>query len=373
MILKRLFSLMIFLFAVFLFSSKIVLAAPFSNAAIYSVDATSSGGGFLPATDIIPPGTVTNLFASSSERQIKLFWINPLDGDLAGVKIYRKVDSPPASQNDSLATVVYQGKAQSFIDVADFEKGKTYYYSIYAYDVKLNYSNARTTSVRFELNGIILETESTRSENNKVEISTPTSGMVTNLIGAGSAVVERVTAEEAKNLVEEEIVVELTEAEKKIYAKIVTLAATPLAQREKNDIARFVHSGTPTTKNIGAGERGGCIASFYSAFGLLPSGQFDWQEVIKIANGRWTTQRSSVAENAAKAQFKKVYGRDPNMSKQNDNAAVTVMAYGLRPALRSANSEKTAIKTFHYFYNVSPTSAWQWDIVRAIAYSGVKR
>ncbi|MFA5248635.1 MAG: hypothetical protein WC415_05515, partial [Patescibacteria group bacterium] len=88
---------------------------------------------------------------------------------------------------------------------------------------------------------------------------------------------------------------------------------------------------------------------------------------------RGTTQRSLTAENRAKVQFKKVYLREANMNQANDNAAVTVMAYGLRPANRNMKSEKVAILTFKYIYKKAPVSAEEWDVVRAIAYSGAKR
>ena len=61
------------------------------------------------------------------------------------------------------------------------------------------------------------------------------------------------------------------------------------------------------------------------------------------------------------------------MNDPHDNAAVTVMAYGLRPANRNLNSEKAAIFTFKYIYKKSPATAEEWDVVRAIAYSGAKR
>ena len=61
------------------------------------------------------------------------------------------------------------------------------------------------------------------------------------------------------------------------------------------------------------------------------------------------------------------------MDNQNDNAAVTVMAYGLRPSNRNLNSEKAAILAFKYFIKHAPVSAIDWDTVRAIAYSGAKR
>jgi hypothetical protein len=61
------------------------------------------------------------------------------------------------------------------------------------------------------------------------------------------------------------------------------------------------------------------------------------------------------------------------MNNANDNAAVTIMAYGLRPAGRNLNSEKAAILSFKYIYKKNPITAEEWDVVRAIAYSGAKR
>jgi hypothetical protein len=61
------------------------------------------------------------------------------------------------------------------------------------------------------------------------------------------------------------------------------------------------------------------------------------------------------------------------MAKANDNAAVTIMAYGLRNTVRNTDSEKASIKTFNAIYKKTPVSAIDWDIVRAIAYSGAKR
>jgi len=138
-------------------------------------------------------------------------------------------------------------------------------------------------------------------------------------------------------------------------------------------ITKFVTYGTYTTANLGAGERGGVVNSFKTAFGKLPETNNDWNDVIKIANGRWPSQTSATAENAAKVAFKKIYKRDASMANANDNAAVTVMAYGLRPTARNLNSEKAAIRSFKAIYGTNPTTAANWDIVRAIAYSGAKR
>jgi len=155
---------------------------------------------------------------------------------------------------------------------------------------------------------------------------------------------------------------------------------TPLVSGLKNvttqvkaAITNFVTYGTPTTKILGAGERAGVVNSYKSAFGKVPAAEADWSDVIKIGNGRWPTARSATAETNAAKEFKKIYNRTANMAQANDNAAVTVISYGLRPANRNTNSEKAAIKSFKAIYGHAPVSATAWDIVRAIAYSGAKR
>ncbi len=196
---------------------------------------------------------------------------------------------------------------------------------------------------------------------------------VTSLIGVPGPQADAITKQETEDLLTDLKEVPLTDIEKIIYQKIVALAERTLTQDDKYAIAYFIHYGTPTTVIIGAGERGGSIASFRAAFGRLPNSFLDWQDVIKIANGRWPTQRSQSAEEKARLKFKKIYLRDPNMKDAHDNAGVTVMAYGLRPAQRSLESEKASIKSFKYIYKKNPATAEEWDIVRAIAYSGAKR
>jgi hypothetical protein len=61
------------------------------------------------------------------------------------------------------------------------------------------------------------------------------------------------------------------------------------------------------------------------------------------------------------------------MDNANDNAAVTVIAYGLRPSDRKTESEESAIVIFKNIYDYNPTSALDWDVVRAVAYSGAIR
>ena len=157
------------------------------------------------------------------------------------------------------------------------------------------------------------------------------------------------------------------------YTTPITKGLGGLTQSQIYAINNFILYGTPTTKILGAGERAGVINSYIKAFGKAPKSEEELKDAVAIANGRWPGETSASAEEQAKAQFKKIYLRDANMSQPNDNAAVTVIAYGLRPADRNLASESAAIKIFRGIFKYNPTSALDWDEVRAIAYSGATR
>lgn len=166
------------------------------------------------------------------------------------------------------------------------------------------------------------------------------------------------------------------EAQKKGMEKYIpnlTSGIENLTNENKYAVNNFIVYGTISTRILGAGERAGVVNSYKKAFGKLPITQSEWEDCIAIGNGRWPGEKSEKAEGDAKVEFKKVYKRDADMNNANDNAAVTVMAYGLRPSNRNLESEKVAIKTFEHIYEYAPSSALDWDIVRAIAYSGATR
>lgn len=151
----------------------------------------------------------------------------------------------------------------------------------------------------------------------------------------------------------------------------IDLNSLPLKQQYA--LTNFITYGSQSTAWLGWGERAGVLNSYRSAFGRWPETAGDWQDVIKIGNGRWPNARSSAAETKALKIFKNIYKRDANRANRNDDAAVTVIAYGLRPNKRNFDSEKAAIKSFKAIYGYPPTGATDWDAVRAIAYSGAKR
>lgn len=141
-------------------------------------------------------------------------------------------------------------------------------------------------------------------------------------------------------------------------------------------INTFVTYGVDdNTKRLGEGERAAVVNSYQSAYGKLPSSEEELSDVIKIANGRWPSITNTNAENRAKAEFRNIYKREANINNASDNAAVTIMAYGLRQRAenRNLNSESVGLKIFKDIYNRLPQSTNDWNILQAITYSGATR
>jgi len=144
----------------------------------------------------------------------------------------------------------------------------------------------------------------------------------------------------------------------------------------RDALNNFVTYGTDkNTQKLGEGQRAAVLHSYKRAFKALPQDEKDIEDVIKIANGRWPGKRNLTAEKTAKDQFVKVYKRVPNMNDARDNAAVTIITYGLQPKASDRNlaSEKAAIKSYRAIYQADPKDGEDWDIVRAITYSGAAR
>jgi hypothetical protein len=149
-----------------------------------------------------------------------------------------------------------------------------------------------------------------------------------------------------------------------------------LSERVENAINNFITYGVDeNTKKLGAGERAAVIHSFKAAFKKLPETEEELADAIKIANGRWPSLKSEEAERQAKEHFKKIYKRIADMDNPHDNAAITIMAYGLRQRAENRNldNERKAIRIFRHIWKHNPSSTEDWNMVQAIAYSGADR
>ncbi len=149
-----------------------------------------------------------------------------------------------------------------------------------------------------------------------------------------------------------------------------------ISQTAKKSIKNFLTYGANNnTHQLGLGERAAVMHSYKKAFGKLPNKETELEDALKIANGRWPTIRNQKAEVDAKERFQEIYDRIPNMDKSHDNAAVTVMAYGLRQRAenRNLNSEKKGIQIFKSIFGHTPQDTEDWNIMQGITYSGAEK
>jgi len=150
-----------------------------------------------------------------------------------------------------------------------------------------------------------------------------------------------------------------------------------LAEMEILDkVNDFIKFGVDyNSRKLGEGERRAAVYSYQVAFGQIPKNNSEWQDLIKISNGRWPSKRSELAEEKAKKQFKKIYQREANINNEHDNAAIMIMAYGLRQRAerRNLNSERQGISIFKNIYGKYPATTEEWNIMQAITYSGAVR
>jgi hypothetical protein len=165
-------------------------------------------------------------------------------------------------------------------------------------------------------------------------------------------------------------------AAKSRYLKTLIGNPEPISKQAEEALLVFiVYGADANTKKLGAGERAAVAHSYKSAFGKLPESETDFADMIKIANGRWPGAASTAAEQKAGEHFRRIYKREPAANYPKDNAAITVMAYGLRQKAenRNLNSEKIGINTFKNIYHRHPASTEDWNIMQAITYSGAVR
>lgn len=149
-----------------------------------------------------------------------------------------------------------------------------------------------------------------------------------------------------------------------------------ISDKMESALNNFITYGVDiNTQKLGEGERAAVISSYKSAYEKLPTTEAELADAIKIASGRWPSTTSNKAEKKAKEQFAKIYKRIADMNNANDNAAITIMAYGLRQKAeaRNLNSETTGIKTFRNIYGKNPNTTDDWNAMQAITYSGASR
>lgn len=160
------------------------------------------------------------------------------------------------------------------------------------------------------------------------------------------------------------------------YLKSLMSGMSNVTEEMQNAINSFISYGVDdNTKRLGEGERAAVMYSFKSAYGKLPENENDLADAVKIANGRWPSLTNEEAEQKAIKKFEEIYKRYPVLSNSKDDAAIKIMAYGLRQRAENRNlkSEENGIKIFKGIFGNVPNTTEEWNIMQAITYSGAAR
>lgn len=290
-------------------------------------------------------------------------WQNPESEDFANASLFQSEilieDYFSYEAVEAFCDLIYQGPEENF-RASGLAENLPYYFILFVNDNEGQHSKA-----------LVLKKEIFSAEAEKPQTEDGTKS----LIGASSETVNSVSFSEAGIIYNYNKKINPKDSESERLTLFITVKSPhDLSERDKNAIAYFVDSGTPTTILLGAGERTGVLNSYLSAFDKLPRSILEWQDVIKIANGRWPDERNPELEKeAADTAFANIYERRPDPNNPNDSAAITVIAYGLRPAGRNLESEAKATEIYRNIFKKDPVEAFEWDLVRAIAYSGATR
>lgn len=110
---------------------------------IFTVDITgnvSAGKTFFEVPkDNIAPAPVTQLTIQALDSKLTLSWTNPMDADYAGTRVVRNVAATPANETDG--DIVFEGNTKVYTDI-NLTNGTTYFYALFAYDGKNNFSTS---------------------------------------------------------------------------------------------------------------------------------------------------------------------------------------------------------------------------------------
>jgi hypothetical protein len=340
----------------------------------------------------LPDLTVKDIFYNSSKGEINVILVNSQKNNIikndfmikitdqnTGISMQRAVFSY-FKNDEQLYTVPVDLKCtdSNCSQKYDFSKGN-FNFKIEAdfYNV-IEESNENNNSLTKPLTISNSSFSSISSEINKVESSnnnqSQTSVSSLQIVDAANLLYNNEFSQILTSISEQE---DKTKEQtiKNTYLEKLT-SGTNVSEKTKSAINNFITYGVDSnTKKLGAGERAAVVYSYKLAFNKLPQTEVELTDTIRIANGRWPSVTNTEAEKKAKEQFVKIYKRVPDMSDPQDNAAITVMTYGLRQKAenRNLNSEKAGIETFKYIFGHTPGSTEGWNIMQAITYSGSAR
>jgi hypothetical protein len=228
---------------------------------------------------------VSNININRNAESAKIFWIKPVNINFDKAIIFRSdiliEDYFSFEAIEAFCDKIYEGQEENFAD-SGLAQNLSYYYVFFTKNRNNNYSKAVVIkSPAYEKNDF----EENASQTNQ-------------LANANSQIVNEVSFHEAGIIYN--FNKEINEAQNSDSSRlalfIMIKSPHDLKTQDKQAISYFIDSGTPTTIVLGVGERAGVLNSYLSVFDKLPRDVLEWQDVIKIANGRWPDERNIDSE-----------------------------------------------------------------------------
>ncbi|MFA6537363.1 MAG: carboxypeptidase regulatory-like domain-containing protein [Patescibacteria group bacterium] len=366
--------------------------------------------GVTTPTDLTPPSKPTGLTQSSGTgTTVVLDWSNNAEADLLEYEVYRSTSSPVTTSSTQVN--ISQVSSSAFTDNTT-TAWTSYYYTATAVDDSGNESTVadevQMCSTKTVSNGtvsascaITCDSGYTQSGNScvassrhaaytgdtPVETPAPASSPVVNNTPATQA-----TAETTNQPTEQtNPIVETTPVPTPVSTPIITSAipvqpsvrdlsieqtAQTLAQQSftitpTTEVVNFIAYGSPIIElKYNSNERKVILQDFQSIYNKLPTTEKDWTNVAKISEGERPTRVLS-AEVKALKEFNKIFGRQVNFQKANEEKFIHQLAYRMRMESRNLYKEGLALSKYIRLYRKVPKDNFSWAIVRSWAYSGM--
>jgi len=296
-------------------------------------------------------------------------------GQTVNVQVYGGASSNYYISSNSNPTIVQAVFSGNILELTGAQSGT----SVLIVCAASNNCNSLPVTVT---NAVTTSSSSSSSNSNSSSTSTTTSGTTASTGSSSDTTLTAITNEASiisggnvSTIAGAVGVARSTASEKTNFTKYVNalVKGLKMTTAATNNINYFITYGTPTTKKIGAAERASILSSYLLAYSKLPVSSAQWLDLLKISQGYFPAAVSASAETQAKKEFVKIYKRAAVVTNSLDYSAIKMIAYGVRTLNRNTKSEQTATVKFRSVYGHAPVNTLAWNIVRAIAYSGVTK
>jgi uncharacterized protein (TIGR03790 family) len=98
------------------------------------------GDPLMIIADLVAPGQISDLTATTTDTYISMSWTNPVDEDLTGVKVVRKTDDYSTDETDGTLICTVASTTASYCQDDNTLLETDYYYTLFTYDDFDNYS-----------------------------------------------------------------------------------------------------------------------------------------------------------------------------------------------------------------------------------------